>query len=174
MRIALGTLFKVTERFTTVAAGLAASMVIWTVVRPQGPLEDAATTRAPTPSFTVGERFPQLPGLDIASAPSTVIIWISTSCRYCTESLPLYAALLGKRSLTRVVVLGAEPEDTIRAYLSGHGLLVDGVLSVRRTEVKFRGTPTVLLLDQTSRIRRIWRGMLPSAADEAELLNLVH
>ncbi len=58
--------------------------------------------------------------------------------------------------------MGREPEDTIRAYLKGHQVDVDHVLSAP-PEVRLYSTPTLLVLEPGLRIGTIWTGQL--AAD---------
>jgi hypothetical protein len=59
-----------------------------------------------------------------------------------------------------------------KSYLDSFGLSVASLVSTKPESLGVSGTPTLLLVDSTGTIHRIWRGKL-SASVEAEVLSEV-
>lgn len=72
---------------------LATCVLVATVVwqRRNGP-----TPEAPEP-FKVGEQAEALPGVGYADAKISVIVYLRSTCQYCTRSMPFYRRLSDKR-----------------------------------------------------------------------------
>jgi hypothetical protein len=49
----------------------------------------------------------------------------------------------------------------------------DQIVSVNPNGLRFRGTPTVLLIDAAGTVQRTWFGKLQTPAEESELLSLI-
>jgi hypothetical protein len=88
--------------------------------------------------------------------------------------MPFYRTMFeqnkGAGSKTRIVVAAAEPLESLREYLQRNGLHPDGMTSAVSRRIK--GTPTAVLLDSKSRVRRVWEGMM-NPQSQAELLRLL-
>ena len=48
----------------------------------------------------------------------------------------------------------------VHHYLSERGILTDGVINASLADVNVSGTPTLLLIDQTGHVLRVWVGTL--------------
>jgi peroxiredoxin len=113
-----------------------------------------------------------LSGVDWTRADQTLLMVLSTNCRYCTESAPFYQRLAqqkaGRRDLRLVAVL---PQVTSEAqkYLNEHGVTVDEVAQVPPASVSARATPTLIIVDRTGSVIESWVGKLPPEK-EAEVL----
>ena len=149
----------------TLAAGTLVSL-LWT--SQTASRRNAGDRVTPNRGYGVGERF-DTAGLIRSTQGPTLVMYVRSSCQFCTASMPFYNRVAAQRSKgARLVVIGPETEEQLRRYLTEHGLLVDQVVSVQRGELRFAGTPTLLLLDAEGRIQRVWQGQL-AAAQEGEV-----
>jgi thioredoxin-related protein len=139
------------------------------IFSPQSVPADQAVARQ---SIKVGERV-TLPDFNWAQSERTLLLVLSTSCHFCTESAPFYQRLAQektKRGGTRLVaVLPQDPTES-QKYLSDHGVSVDEIRRASLDEVQVRGTPTLILADQTGAVITSWIGKLPPDK-EAEVLS---
>jgi hypothetical protein len=120
--------------------------------------------------YAVGEHFKGVDGIQLDAASTTVLMALRSNRHFCTASMPFYQKILGqpRRDIRYVVGL---PQDTIeggQAYLAEHRIHVDGVVrySMIDTLPKIHGTPTVIVLDRTSRILGLWTGQLDAAQEQ--------
>lgn len=93
-----------------------------------------------------------------------VLLALSTSCRFCTESMTFYERLTdndavrsGRLSVGVLSVQGLEP---MRAYLATHGLQVPAVVQLGSSGVQIQGTPTLVVVDRAGVVRESWGGLL--------------
>lgn len=93
---------------------------LWTrafLVRPSAATDGSAY-------YTPGEVLPPIENLDLAKAPRTLIFVVSSSCRFCTESMPFYQEVVrqrqGAKSKVQLIMLGQEDQTSLEAYLSKH------------------------------------------------------
>jgi hypothetical protein len=149
---------------------VASGVLVWVLVGPGAAFRVRQTPRAAPPSYAVGERFAAVAGLEFARAPLTLIVWVRSTCRYCTESMGFYRRLAAAPRRARVVVVGAEPVERLREYVGEHGFAPDEVVSVGAEAVKLPVTPMLVLVDAEGIVRAVWRGKLGSAAEEAAVL----
>ncbi|HKR12924.1 MAG TPA: hypothetical protein VJT15_12770 [Pyrinomonadaceae bacterium] len=113
-----------------------------------------------------------LPDVDWAKNRRTLVAVLSTSCRFCTESASLYqqiAAERSKREDVKTIALFPQTVADAQQYLSGLGVTVDEIKQVEPSAVNARGTPTLLLVDDTGTVKKVWVGKLPPNK-EAEVL----
>jgi hypothetical protein len=118
----------------------------------------------------------KVPGVDFRLSDRTLVLVASTSCRYCTNSLPFYKRLseLGSREAKRLrfVVVGQEPVERLEDYFSKAGVSIDQITSVAGAEAPSLVTPTLILVDQRSIVGGIWRGQ-QSSENEEEVIRAV-
>lgn len=138
---------------------LALAAVGWSVVAHRPPQQYAA-----------GERFDDIPNLNVSAAPSTLIIWVDSRCGPCTASMPFYQRLTGQTHRTRLVVMGREPTQDLKDYLAEFGVRPAQIISVGDRVLKFKGTPTVVLIGADSIVRAVWYGRRQTATEEEDII----
>lgn len=122
--------------------------------------------------YAPGEVIPPIQNLHLSKAPRTLIFVVSSSCRFCTESMPFYQDVVRQRDVAKsdvqLIVLGQEDQSSLEAYLSNHDVQPDAVVSVLGVQgLKVSRTPTILEVDSDSEVMRAWYGRLSDGAEEA-------
>jgi len=113
---------------------------------------------APRPPYAVGETL----GLDLP-APA-IVVFVKSTCPYCTASAAFYRALAAE--LVPLVVVSAEPEGVTRAYLRKLQVEADEVRVVTGAMVRFRVTPSIVTLDREGKVTGSWQGQLPPEQEQ--------
>jgi thioredoxin-related protein len=134
--------------------------------------EQQANIPAPPPQAAATGNRISLPDVDWAQNRRTLVAVLSTTCRYCTESASLYqqiAAERSKRDDVKTIALFPQPVADAQQYLSRLGVTVDEIKQVEPSAVNVRGTPTLLMVDETGTVKKVWVGKLPPDK-EAEVL----
>jgi hypothetical protein len=157
----------------TIAMIGAAFAVIWvTVFRPAKPPEsqsrDTVVTGGPSGSerYQSGEKIGVIPGFDPNGSERTLILFLRSGCVYCTQSMDFYKRLAAIPGRPRLVVMGPEPEQTLRDYIKQYGLTADQVLTVLPPAVKFRGTPGLALIRADGTVEAAWLGKLEDEREQ--------
>ena len=134
-------------------------VVTFAVIERRG--ESIPAPQLPPQPFIVGEQAEVIPGVKYdagAHVRTTVVLYLRSSCQFCTASMPFYQRLREAAAATagtRLIAVGPEPTDDLASYLRQHLVEVDAVVSY---EGRPKPTPTVLLVDSTGVIRSIWMG----------------
>lgn len=120
----------------------------------------------------VGSLFP-IHDLPVGSSKTTLVMVLSTTCPYCRQSEPFYKRLAAgiPSEKTHIVLVFREPVAVARAYLLKEGM--SAFTDIRQMDLRslhVGGTPTLILLDNTSSVRAVWDGVL-SETQEAEVLH---
>jgi hypothetical protein len=116
-----------------------------------------------------------IPNIQLPTSRPTLILALTESCRYCTESADFYKRLaqenLKKKSVQLVAVL---PQDLERGkkYLDGLGVAVDEIRSLQLNEIGVRATPTLIMLDVNGKVSESWVGKLPKEKEDEVLSRL--
>jgi thioredoxin-related protein len=140
------------------------------VARPVQPGAD--NVRRSNERTQIGDKV-NLPGIDWQKNGRTLILAVSSSCHFCTDSAPFYRRLVEERAATRLVAVLPQPSDEGKDYLSKHGVAVDEVRQASLDSIGVTGTPTLIMADSEGRVSGIWFGRLPPEK-ESEVLNQVH
>lgn len=112
-----------------------------------------------------------LDGVNWKDNQKTLVLYLSTTCRYCNASIPFYQRLLKERPKDiRVVALFSQSEAEAATYLNDKKIKVDEVRNESLGSIGVTGTPTILLVNQNGVITNSWRGKLDEGK-EAELLS---
>ena len=100
----------------------------------------------------------------------TLVMYLSTKCRFCTESGEFYKKLVEKNSSQNVGMVAVMPQSLNegKIYLENLGVDVKQVRSSRLNSIGISGTPTLLLVNEDGIVSEIWRGKL--SADKEEIL----
>lgn len=109
--------------------------------------QDAAPA-APDPrgqpqGYTKGEVLPPIAGVRYAEREKTVVLFISSHCKYCVESMPFYARLsnLRKSAGFQLVVVSSEATKTITDLLAENRCEADHVKTIGPDDLKVFATP---------------------------------
>ena len=95
----------------------------------------------------------------------TLILAISNSCHFCTESAPFYKKLSQERHDTRLVAVLPQPVADGRKYLEKLGVSVDEIRQLSLDRIGVNGTPSLLLVDASGAVKNFWAGKLPPAQE---------
>jgi hypothetical protein len=140
-------------------------------------LYDRATLRPPesSPRYARGDSLGPV-RIDAGNARRAVVVYLNSSCRYCTESMDFYKRLRQWREsnaeAATIVVLGQESESRLLSYTLAHGFKPDHVMSVRGTPFKLSGTPSLLLVSRAGVVEEAWYGRLSPEQEQAVLARL--
>lgn len=142
--------------------------------------QEAASRRASVQAeraaaeYHAGDRSPDLSPVNYASSDRTLLLFVRSTCGYCTASMPFYVRLReaarrgGQR--VRLVAVSADTPAVLDGYLEAHGLEVDldvPVSEERMDGFRIRGTPTLVLADKRGVIRQTWVGAIPAEREDA-------
>jgi hypothetical protein len=129
------------------------------IIRGQKPVERA---------IAVGTRL-DLPGITITDARRSVLLILSTECRFCTQSMPFYRRLSSERRHLDFALFAAFPEPPTEAgaYVRASSLNVDGLIRAKPSELHATATPTVVFLDRDRTVLASWVGRLPAKVERA-------
>lgn len=120
-------------------------------------------------------RAPQVISLNPpVSDTEPIVLALRSGCPYCTKSAPLYRKLIDQaRAKNRkiIAILPDEPEKA-REYLRSLGLQIDDVRQADLQAMSIQGTPTLLVLNRTGNILKIWYGQQPEAENEKILKDI--
>ncbi len=125
-------------------------------------------------SSLVGKGMP-VQGIDWTKSQQTVVLVLQEGCRFCDESTPFYQRLTKEFSdPAKIHFVAALPEsnDESRKYLKEKMIGISDVKQVSPTSIGVRGTPTLLLVDNTGTVLEQWNGKLPAAQEDAVIARL--
>lgn len=125
----------------------------------------------PSPKISTGARF-ALGQIDWQK--KNVVLALSTTCHFCTESAGFYRELVQecqKRHIRTIAVLPQAISEA-QSYLSNEQVSVDEVRQGSFPDLQIGGTPTLLLVDYRGLVENVWVGKLP-ANKEKEVLEKI-
>ncbi len=149
-----------------VVALLLGAVLVKRYLLPQAPSPQAQSRIQPGTKLSV-------PGIEWGKNERTLLLVLSTTCRFCTESSPFYQRLAQEKARKGGVGLIAVLPQSVsesQKYLNGLGVPVDDVKQAGLDAVQVRGTPTLIVADRTGAVLESWVGKLPAEA-EAEVLD---
>lgn len=154
-----------------------AAVTLFTVSRYVNEQRQPALMRPAPQEYQVGEKLAAGFPVDFSQAPQTLLMVLSSKCHFCSESTPFYREMLSARPIngpaTRVVAIGLEQAATLEEYVKQEQLAVDAVASIPREKLKFRGTPTLLLVDRSGTVTAIWGGFLSTNERKQQVLRVL-
>jgi thiol-disulfide isomerase/thioredoxin len=166
-------IFKGTEMAANVAIILAGILLGVVLVKNNLLLQSPPVMAAPAAPAAIapGTKL-SLPGIDWKANERTLVLALSSGCRFCTESAPFYQRLAQERAKLqnfRLVAVFSEPVEQSRKYLSDLGVNVDEVRQARLDSIGVAGTPTLIFADANGAVVVSLRGKL-SSDKETELI----
>jgi len=126
--------------------------------------------------YKAGEQMDKLRDVDYSQAAQTLVMFVRSSCHFCTESMPFYERVAISHAHTsghlHIVALTGEPVETTAKYLADHSVAIDQVVPIDSNGSRFTGTPTLVLVDRNGTVTHAWRGKL-NEERERELFQLL-
>jgi thioredoxin-related protein len=126
---------------------------------------------APKP-IAVGAKI-EVPEVDWQKNQRTLLLVISDSCRFCTESAGFYKKVAQEAAQSNTSLVAVFPEKstvaTAQNYLNSLELPVKEIRQVPFQSINVQGTPTLILVDGEGAVTNSWVGKLPPAGEEEVL-----
>jgi hypothetical protein len=122
----------------------------------------------PLAAFEAGERAEPITGVRYDGARLTIVLYVKSTCPYCTNSMPFYARLRATAEAlagTRMIAVSSEPSDQLARYLNTYNLRVDQVIG--GFTGRALGTPTVVVVDGGGVVRGSWVGQQRTDGESA-------
>lgn len=174
---------KRTETAANIAIIVVAAVATITMIRssfsggaarqPDQPSRAPVRTIARPPTPAPGTNL-ALPAVDWSLSRQTLVLALAKGCRFCADSAPFYRKLAGeiaaRKDMRLVAVFSHETPEEARAYLDGLGVPITDVEQASLEAIGARGTPTLILADNTGKVLESWTGA-QKPDKEAELLS---
>lgn len=115
-----------------------------------------------------------LAGVDWSKSNRTLVLAISTTCHFCSESAEFYKKLVPEAISHGVSVVAVLPQPIAegKLYLDGLGVRVENVRQSPLVDVDVGGTPTLLFVDSRGKISKAWVGKLAPERESQVLAGL--
>jgi len=126
-----------------------------------------AGQKGPESPFKIGESAEVLPGIDYGTSNIQLVLYVKSTCPYCTNSMAFYRLIdaeMQRLKSVSFIAVSSEPVDILRTYLDQNSLRVDRLVSMGH---KALGTPTLVLVDNRGTIRGVWEGQQTAAGEGA-------
>lgn len=151
-------LLKSIELFANIAIIVVASLLATSLVK-------TYWIRTPAPLTTPETSSPSATNLsalkvDWKQSSQTLVLAVSSTCHFCSESAPFYKTLASNKGDTRIVAVLPQSVEEGRKYLNKLGVAVDDIRQVRLNEIGVSGTPSLVLVDNSGVVKNLWLGKL--------------
>lgn len=128
---------------------------------------------SPAAGLKEGQVFARADRVQPQGHARVLVLALSTQCRYCAESAGFYRRLLeSTASDSKVEVVGvfSNPSDEVHKTLANWKLNLKRVVSdIDFREAGIPATPTLLLLQPSGRIEKVWVGALHRGQEDEVL-----
>jgi len=124
-------------------------------------------------TISAGTKF-ALKNVDWGGSESSLVLAVSTTCHYCTESAAFYRRAIAecRQQHVHTVAVLPQPPAEAEAYLKGEGVAVDEIRQATLPDLEISGTPTLLIVDRSGRVRNVWPGKLPGEKEDEVMAKL--
>jgi thioredoxin-related protein len=125
-----------------------------------------------------GEQLDPLRDVVPAGTDRALVVALSPTCKFCTESMPFYKRLIDERNEkgSKVKVIAAVPaeeaKEAEKQTMDEAGVSPDQLVAVDFASIKVPGTPTILLVDNQGKVLDVWVGKLDSGKERDVLKKL--
>ena len=112
----------------------------------------------------------KLKDVDWGRQPETLVLVLSTTCHYCTESAPFYrrlTAALEQRPDVRVLAVFPQSVEEGRRYLASMAVPIKEVRQEEIKSIRVPLTPSLLTVNGAGRVVDIWTGRLDLKQEQA-------
>jgi rhodanese-related sulfurtransferase len=117
----------------------------------------------------------QIPEVDWSNRERTVVLALSTSCRFCSANAIFYTELIeavSKDQRLRVIAIFQEGEERGREYLKSLGIHLKDVYQAKFRKLNIREVPSVVTINSSGEVISSQAGYL-KREDQIELLSKV-
>lgn len=122
---------------------------------------------------------PKLAGANLSSlnvnwkqSKQTLVLVISNTCHFCTESAPFYKTLAEKKYGAQLIAVLPQSAEEGTRYLANLGVAVDEVKQVSLSTIGVSGTPTLMLVNSDGVMINSWVGKLAPQDESLVLASL--
>jgi thioredoxin-related protein len=125
-----------------------------------------------TTQSNVGNKLSQ-PDIDWTKTDKNVVLMLSNTCHFCTESAPFYKRLVQEqtqRGTFRLTAVLPQPVSDGQKYLNGLGIEINEIKQLTPGAIRIQGTPTILLVNNAGVVTQEWLGKL-TTEEENEVLS---
>ena len=155
-RIGFDTIVNVATLIACAAVSVAAYQFSHSTARASAPAPAEAR-----PTVKIGDKL-DLP--DTVAAKPALLFYVSSTCHFCTESMPFYQRLVKRddvrSGLVPLVVASPQKEPEVRAYLGAHKISAAAFVDGMAAGINTRATPTLILVNPDGTVRKTWTGQL--------------
>ncbi len=119
-----------------------------------------------SPKLAAGAVLEPTAEIGFGSSDVTILVGISSTCRFCDESMPAFRQLnkyVQSRSSMRVLAVALEPIETLRTYLARSGLTAFQPFTIDRgapVSVVAAVTPQVVAVNRDGTVLEAWAGKI--------------
>jgi rhodanese-related sulfurtransferase/thioredoxin-related protein len=101
-----------------------------------------------------------VPNVNWEENKKTLVFFLKKDCAFCASSAPFYRQLIGEAVKRDVKLLAIVPHSVEegQAYLKKLSLSIENVQTGELSAYKVPGTPTLLLVDNTGKVKSVWIG----------------
>jgi thioredoxin-related protein len=111
-----------------------------------------------------------LQDIDWSKNEQTLVLALSNSCHFCSESAPFYQRLAQSKGDTRLIAVLPQSVEDGQRYMEKLGVSVNEVRQFPFSNIGVQGTPTLILVDNKGMVINSWVGKL-SIDKETEVLS---
>ena len=133
-----------------------------------------STRNENTTQSNVGAKLSQ-PDIDWTKSDKNVVLMLSNTCHFCTESAPFYKRLVQEqtqRGNFRLTAVLPQPVSDGQKYLNGLGVEINEIKQLSPGAIRVSGTPTILLVNSAGVVTEEWLGKLPPDKENEVLSRL--
>jgi len=111
-----------------------------------------------------------LPNEDWGRNRKTLLLGLSTNCKYCSASGEFYQRLAQAASAnTKLVAVLPQSREESQQYLTALKLAIEDIQQASPAALGIRGTPTLILVNSAGSVTNFWVGQLPPDKEEEVL-----
>lgn len=154
---------RILESVTNLAVLLASLLILWIGVRyflPQTRLIEYQ------PGLQKGQHLQVWP-LIARYSGNSLLIFSSTKCAYCLDSIPFYRKILEKQlsnGTFQVIGVFQEDRNEVQKYIAANKLSLKEIITeFDYRKVNISSTPTLILVNNKGDIIDFWTGSIPSS-----------
>ncbi len=158
---------------TSYIAVIGCSLTIATAVVRDSRMKAVGSSADQKTSKLEGTRL-TIKGVNWKSSSQTLVLALSTSCHFCSESIPFYKRLVDFEQRRGLAVIAVVPQPATEAnkYFATKQLKLSNIYSADLETLNVEGTPTLLLVNRDGIVEHSWVGALRKQAEESVLAQL--